>query len=275
MQVDDFLNSLNGIGTLSYVGYTTLNEPIPMLSKGESEAKILLIGSTHAREYVTSYLLRDLFIEYQGLTRVDLVPMLNIDGVRLCLDGLNSLPLKMRDRITLLRLNNGSTDFSLWKANIRGVDLNVNCDADWGKGEKNILYPSPENYIGPCPFSENESYAIKRLIDNGNYALVVCYHSKGEEIYYGFKNNLKYKSTALKVANALKYKLKRTPRSSGGIKDYFTLSTSRLGLTVEVGNDNLKHPIGLSELENLKIRHAGIINLLAKLGEELWKKYNL
>lgn len=276
MQVSEFLSSLNDINcTLSYIGESTLGEKIPMLSKGaKRQGGVLLIGATHAREYVTAYLLRDLIKEYEGSYPIDVVPMLNVDGVRLSQGGLNALPLKLRDRISLLRVNGGSTDFSLWKANVRAVDLNVNCDANWGQGEGNLTYPSPQSYIGPCPFSEVESYAIKRVIDEGNYALVVCYHSKGEEVYYGFGSNHLYKAEATLCSNALGYKLKRTPKSTGGIKDYFTHSTGRLGLTVEVGSDKLSHPIGLEHLEELKERHKGILEIYAEIAKRLWTKYN-
>ncbi|MBQ8177641.1 MAG: hypothetical protein IJ033_00455 [Clostridia bacterium] len=276
MRVKDFLDSLNENYTPTYIGETTLGTPIPMISKGSGESgRVLLIGATHARENITAPLLKALMDEYQGDYPVDCVPILNVDGVTLVTEGLNDIPLRVRDRMALLRVNGGSTDFSLWKANIRAVDLNVNCDANWGEGKGNLSYPSPSSYVGPCPFSEVESYAIKRLIDSTPYALVVCYHSKGEEVYYGFGSNHKYKAQAQRVANRLKYKLKRTPYSTGGIKDYFTLSTDRLGLTVEVGSDTLTHPIGLEHLDELKKRHSGIINLYAEIAKELWTKYDL
>lgn len=271
MQVQEFLDSLSSFENLSTVGSTLLDTPIPMISKGKGErGKVLLIGAVHAREYVTAPLLTSLIEDYNGEYPVDCIPLLNVDGVRLAVEGLNALPLKLRDRATLLRLNGGSTDFSLWKANVRGVDLNVNCDADWGNGKGNVNYPAPEGYVGPCPFSENESYAVKKLIDSSNYALVVCYHSKGEEVYYGFKHNLKYKNEALRVARKLGYKLKTTPHSTGGIKDYFTYKTGYLGLTIEVGNDKLAHPITLDHLEELKIKHKGIINLFTDIAKRIW-----
>lgn len=276
MRINDFLDSLKDTPRYSVIGETTLGEPIPMISKGSTgEGGVLLIGATHAREYITAPLLKALMDDYEGDYHVDCVPILNIDGVRLCAEGLNELPLKLRDRIALMRLNCGSTDFGLWKANARGVDLNVNCDAGWGEGEENVRYPSSENYIGPCPFSEQESYAVKRLIECGNYATVVCYHSKGEEVYYGYNGNYKYKDEAKLVADALGYRLKRTPRSHGGIKDYFTLRTGRLGLTVEVGSDELSHPIDISHLEELKERHKGIINLYTEIAKKLWTSYDL
>ncbi len=276
MQVKKFLDSLNENYSPTYIGKTTLGMPIPMISKGVGNVgKVLLIGATHAREYITAPLLKDLMDGYNGDYPVDCVPMLNIDGVTLVTEGLNDIPLRIRDRISLLRVNDGSTDFSQWKANIRAVDLNVNCDARWGEGKGNVKFPSPSSYIGPCPFSEVESYAVKRLIDDNSYSLVVCYHSKGEEVYYGFGDNHKYKAQAKKVADRLGYTLKRTPLSTGGIKDYFTFSTSRLGLTVEVGSDALQHPIGLEHLDKLKERHKDIIHLYAETAKELWTRYDL
>ena len=276
MQVTEFLDSLNSTGTLSYIGETTLGTPIPMVSKGKGEmGKVLLLGAVHAREYITAPLLHSLMKEYDGEYPVDCIPMLNIDGVTLVTEGLNGIPLTMRNRISLLRVNDGSTDFSLWKANIRAVDLNVNCDADWGQGKGNLTRPAPSGYIGPCPFSELESYTVKRLLDNNSYALVVCYHSKGEEVYYGYGRNHKYKKQAKAVADRLGYALKRTPHSTGGIKDYFTLTTNRLGLTIEVGSDNLSHPIGLEHLDELKEKHKGIINFFTEIAKELWTEYGL
>ena len=276
MQVKEFLESLEQMGgTCIDVGTSTLGEKIPLFHKGNSlPGGVLLVGGTHAREYVTSYLLRDLFKEYVGDYPVDVIPMLNPDGVRLSLEGLNGLALTLRDRTLLSRINNHSLDFSLWKANARGVDLNVNCDARWGQGKSNICYPSPENYVGPHPFSEMETLFIKKVLEKGNYALVVCYHSKGEEVYYGFDKNVKYQGEAKLVANRLGYALKRTPHSTGGIKDYFTLTTGRLGLTIEVGSDTLTHPIGLEYLNIIKQKHKGIITLYAEIAKRLWTKYN-
>ena len=273
MQVQQFLDNLNKVGTLSYVGETALNTPIPMISKGKGEkGKVLLVGAVHAREYITAPLLLDLINDYDGDYPVDCIPLLNVDGVSLVTEGLNGLTLKLRDRQTLLRLNGGSTDFSLWKANLRGVDLNLNADADWGKGRGNLNYPNPEGYIGPFPFSEKESYAVQRLIDSNDYALMVCYHSKGEEVYYGYKRNHRYRKEALRVAEKLQYKLKTTPYSTGGLKDYFTLKTGYLGLTIEVGSDALSHPITLDHLEELKERHKGIINLYTEIAQKIWTK---
>ena len=68
--------------------------------------------------------------------------MTNPDGVALALGGLSSV--KEPSRADFLRGLNGGEDFSLWKANANGVDLNVNFDARWGAGIKNVFSPARE-----------------------------------------------------------------------------------------------------------------------------------
>lgn len=259
-------------GCLTIIGETVLGYGIPMLTKGSGEEKILLIGGTHAREHIASNLLFELFERYKGDYRIDCVPVLNIDGVLLARNGLNALPLRMRDREYLLKLNK-SRDFSLWKANIRGVDINVNFDAGWGEGKENVMCPGPESYIGKYPGSEPETRAVEKLLNKKDYALAVSYHSKGEEVYFGFRDDNRYREQAERFSKYLSYQLKETPGSAGGIKDYWTKTTGRLGLTVEVGSDSFPHPYPESELDNLIKRHEGSLELLTEIGKELWINY--
>lgn len=260
-------------GRLTYIGKTQRGYPIPMLTKGTTAERILLVGAVHAREHITTDLLLALFAGYEGDYTIDCIPMLNIDGVFLAKGGLNALKLKPKERDALLALNGGSADFSLWKANIRGVDLNVNYDADWGTGAQNVWEPRSANYVGACPASEPETRALLPLLDNPHRSLVVAYHSKGEEVYYGYKEHNAYRPEAARYADHLGYALKETPGSAGGIKDYFTKTTRRLGLTVEVGRDDLPHPYPLAELPALIQQHAGSLPLLAELARGLWTKY--
>ena len=77
----------------------------------------------HGREYITAKLA---FAHYRfGLQKGScwLIPLANPDGALLSQTGINSAPKSERER---LRKINKSDDFSLWKANGRGVDLNVN-----------------------------------------------------------------------------------------------------------------------------------------------------
>ena len=255
-------------GNISYIGRTFLGYPIPMISKGEGSVRVLVVASVHAREFITSFLAFKLFESYNGDVRFDLVPCLNIDGVILSRCGVNGTPLSLKDREFLLSVNKNSKDFSLWKANARAVDINLNFDAGFGKGLGNLKKPAPHGYIGKKVESEPETKAIAKLIRENDYKIAVAYHSKGEEVYWGFKDDTSYEAEAQEFANFLGYKLKETRHSTGGIKDYFTLHTKQLGLTVEVGDDNLAHPLSKEILPSLVEKHTGSWELLAELAKQ-------
>lgn len=78
----------------------------------------------------------------ERLPAICFVPLVNPDGAMLVKYSLDGAEFSSRE--FLKRVNNNSTDFSKWKANGRAVDLNVNFDADFGKGESNVFYPAPE-----------------------------------------------------------------------------------------------------------------------------------
>lgn len=249
-------------GTLSFIGKTALGYDIPMLSKGKSK-KTLYIGGVHAREYITAYLLIELFKDFDG--EVSVVPLLNIDGTILSRRGVSFLQERFvesaDERIKFLLEVNGSSDFSLWKANLNAVDINVNFPARWGKGAQNVSHPSSESYIGPCPASEKETQCVINLL-NEEFKAVIAYHSKGEEVYYGLGNNFSDRDFAEKVGKFLNYEVRTTPHSTGGIKDYVCERKLGKALTVEVAPDSLCHPIKINRLPELVSRHRGIMEFI-------------
>ena len=256
------------------VGLTYLNNPIIMAKKGMDNAGggILVTGAIHAREYITAYLVCRLAQEYAGDYPVHFIPLLNTDGVFLARGGADTIP-NAKLRYELIELN-GGRDFSLWKANARGVDLNVNFDAEWGKGESNVRHKGSSDYIGPRPFSERETKTIKNVLKKRPYSLCLCYHSKGEEVYWGFGKDIRYQREAQAFADKLGYTLMQSRGSAGGLKDYFTLKYGRLGLTIEVGSDSFSHPYPLGELDNLYARHKGSLELACEIAKKLEKDGN-
>ena len=273
MLISDIISSAQRAGKVTYAGKSLYGHPIPMIRLGAPAAgAALIVGTVHAREHITGRLLTELASRYSGEYPVDVVPYLNPDGAILATEGLTAFALKNAERLRLLRLNGGSTDFSLWKANLRGVDLNVNFDAGWGTGAKNVKVPGSENYIGSYPFSEPETRLVRSLIKSGRYAVAVAYHSKGEEVYWGFGQNNDYRDEAEKIAELLGYKPKQTPDSAGGLKDYWIQETGLPGFTVEVGKDAFPHPYPESELDNLIRTHAGAFGLYAEIAERVWKR---
>jgi carboxypeptidase T len=114
-------------------------------------------------------------------TQIFLFPMLSPDGVEYGDSGSrknrvpNHGPFGFKDEITSY-----------------GVNLNRNYGFDW------ILYylfpfnfhlmvnalDSSHNYRGPRPFSENETRAVKYLVENQNISLALSFHSYSEVMFY-------------------------------------------------------------------------------------------
>jgi g-D-glutamyl-meso-diaminopimelate peptidase len=123
-----------------------------------------------------------------------------------------------------------------------------------------------------APHSETETVAAVNLLKSYRYPLVVCYHSKGEEVYWGFKENQRHKAHAEKIAAHLGYALKKIENSAGGLKDFYAQGYAGLGLTIEVGEDRFSHPYPAEQIPALIKRHRGSIELMLKIGEEIGRE---
>ena len=235
------------------VGYSRLGREIPLFHSEKGGAVVLLVGGIHAREYVTCDLVTALWEETDA---IDCIPCLNPDG-RAIAQGAE------KPRIPY------AGDKKLWKANAYGVDLNVNFDAAWGTGKSNVRSAGSENYIGPYPESEPETRAVCDLIRKRRYAVVVSYHTLGEEVYWGFGRNYAHEKEARAYADAVGYELKKSLGSAGGLKDWYCENFSGLGLTVEVGKSDWGHPCPTERLPELLNTHRGSVGLLAEIGERI------
>ena len=79
------------------IGYSTLGRKIFAFAVGCGRPKVQY--AIHAREYITYYLAIKQIKDAIGTIKVGqgtvyFVPVVNIDGVALCIDGLNSVPEK-------------------------------------------------------------------------------------------------------------------------------------------------------------------------------------
>jgi g-D-glutamyl-meso-diaminopimelate peptidase len=231
---------------------------------GRGRRNILFVGAHHGSEYITGSLLYELLIaassssgEIFGVDRevyyssftLWVVPVLNCDGVSLSAEGLSDSPLRER----LLAMSDG--DFSRWKANARGVDLNHNYAVGFDKyklieRERGIT-PGATLYSGEYPESEPESRALADLARSLQLSLSVSLHSQGEEIY-AFPKSAERVGRAL--ADELGYRLTRPEGTAayGGFSDFTAGALGIPSLTLEVGRG--ENPLGISEF--LRIRHA-------------------
>ncbi len=222
-------NSLYGRPILCY---GVIKSPYP---------KAIIQGTIHAREYITGYLTLKLIKDFYKNGKVGsiyFIPILNPDGVMISLK---------KDK--------------LYKANGRGVDLNVNFDARWSTGIENVREKASANYIGEKPFSEPETKAIRDFTLKIKPDYTISYHSKGQEIYYEFFQKEKNRDLefAKEIAFLTGYQIKETPNSAGGYKDWCIQELKIPSLTIEVGDDRLKHPITKRHLRKIYKQNKGII----------------
>ena len=260
MEFSKELNMLKNLPNIDseVIGYSVLNRPIYMFHAGPKFGKQVFIeGGIHAREYVTSLVLFQLISylsENPPETGIYIVPVVNPDGVALVLNGLNSIA-DFQKREMIKNINNGE-NFSLWKANANGVDINVNFDAGWGTGVQNIFSPARENFVGYYPNSEPETKAIIRALIRVKPELVISLHTKGEVIYYGYeklsqKALKRDEDLAIKMGELLGYFPVKSIGSAGGVQDFASYILEVPAVTIELGNNNLNHPIGADFADEL------------------------
>ena len=159
-----------------------------------------------------------------------------------------------------------------WKANIRGVDLNLQFPAGWEQARQikftqGFTRPSPRDFVGFGPLTEPESLAIYNFTLEHNFRLILAYHSQGEVIFWQFQNFNPPRAREIGKAfeRASGYSLEETPFNSSfaGYKDWFIQNYNRPGYTIEVGLG--ENPLPLSQFAEIYRDNLGILVLGAIL----------
>ncbi len=245
----DDVNYLTREGAESgHIGASRYGRMIPYIRLGGGSHSVIVTAGIHAREHVSSlFAVKQIYKMFASVPdcSVYFVPMVNPDGNVLVSEGADAFGF---DKKRLTALNGGGNDFSLWKANAAGVDLNVNFDALWGTGVSNVRTAGPENYIGESPFSEPETRALAEFTRKIKPVLTLSYHAKGREIYYEFGQKgdalLRDVKIAEYAALLTGYGLIRGTRgSAGGYKDWCVSALGIPSLTVELVGDSYSHPL--------------------------------
>lgn len=239
------------------IGQSTLGKNILATHIGSFDGtQIIIQGGIHAREYISTLLMIEQarYLNANNLVTdggIYFIFLTNPDGAEIVLDGINNLPCDITKQY--LTIANGSEDFSKYKANINLVDLNTNFDVDWGTGSQNTFCPNSQNFIGFYPNSEREVNNLINFTNRIRPALTISYHSKGEVIYYGFageseQNVIRDRMIGEQLSELTGYPLIFTEESSGGYKDWCIRYLQIPSYTIEVGNENLEHPISEESL---------------------------
>ena len=245
-----------------------------------SGPQVLIQAGIHAREFITTLLTIELARNLHNTETIKdggiyFIFLANPDGVEIVLDGLTNIPCEITKNYLTLG-NNNSTDFSQFKANVNLVDLNTNFNANWGEGSLNTTCPNSENFIGFYPESERE---VKSLIDftlKTKPLITLSYHSKGNIIYWGFENQTEEQtnrdySIGMKISEITGYPLIFTENSTGGYKDWCIKNLTIPAYTIEVGDENLNHPISEEYLPEIYLRNKDIPLTTLNLAKEYSK----
>lgn len=270
------------------IGQSFFGRPIRALIIGNGERRVIYSAAHHANEWITALVLLKFAEElaqamesngriYGILAKniaaaatIYLVPMVNPDGVNLVVGASPQGSLPYENARALAEFYPDIPFPSGWKANIQGVDLNLQYPAGWLQAREikflqGFTRPGPRDYVGRAPLSQPESRALAEFTDGLDPTLVLAYHSQGEVIYWQFRD---YdvpgaETLAKEFARLSGYALEETPYASSfaGYKDWFIQRYRRPGFTIEVGQG--ENPLPLSQFEKIYADNLGILTTAA------------
>jgi g-D-glutamyl-meso-diaminopimelate peptidase len=258
------------------IGHSVEGKPIDMLIVGKGKKKVHINGSFHGNEWITTAVLMKFINEYaraltieasmNDVSSLDLyknttllaVPMVDPDGVDLVLHG---PPKDAELKEFVLNLNKGKKDFSSWKANIRGVDLNNQFPARWELEQpRKPKKPAPRDYPGKAPLTEPEAIAMAQAAQKYDFDRVVALHTQGKELYWGFEGEEPMpvsQQIAEEFERVSGYKAIRYVDSYAGYKDWFIQEFRRPGFTIELGFG--VNPLPLGQFDKIYEETRGIL----------------
>ena len=267
---------------------TAFQRPIRTLVIGNGERKVIYSASHHANEWITSLVLlkyaEDLAQAIQNgaqiggvsaqtiadTTTIYMVPMVDPDGVDLVTGAIGPGNIQY-DLARRLAQDYPDIPFPEgWKANLLGVDLNLQYPAGWLqareiKFSQGYTSPGPRDYVGRAPLNQFETQALAGYTEFIDPELVLAYHSQGKEIYWRFQDYEVPGAEELgqQMAEASGYTLANVPYASGfaGYKDWFIQEFRKPGYTVEVGSG--ENPLPLSQFDEIYRDNVPILTIAA------------
>ncbi len=270
------------------LGSTAFQRPIRTLVIGNGPRTVIFSASHHANEWITSLVLLKYVEELAGAiasggsfygtpaqalrdaVTIYTVPMVDPDGVDLVTGAIRPGELQYT-LAQSLAANYPDIPFpDGWKANLLGVDLNLNYPAGWLmareiKFSQGYTMPGPRDFVGRAPLNQLETQALSGYTEYIDPDLVLALHSQGKEIYWQFGSYEVPGAEALgrQMAEASGYTLAEPAYSSSfaGYKDWFIQQFRRPGYTVEVGLG--ENPLPLSQFDEIYRDTVPILTIAA------------
>ena len=265
---------------------TAFQRPVRTLVIGNGPRKVIFSAAHHANEWITTLVLlkyaEDLAQAIQSggqiygypaqaisdAVTIYMVPMVNPDGVDLVVGAIGPGNIQYDLAHRLARDYPAIPFPEGWKANLLGVDLNLQYPAGWLqareiKFSQGFSSPGPRDYVGRAPLNQFETQAMAGYTDFIDPDLVLAYHAQGREIYWQFMDIEVPGARELgeKMAQASGYTLAETPYNSAfaGYKDWFIQQFRRPGYTIEVGMG--ENPLPLSQFDEIYRDNVPILTI--------------
>lgn len=272
------------------IGRSVMGKNILALSMGTGFKEVSYNATHHANEWITTPVLLKYLEDYASAysrggsisdgtggsvpasflySKVTLymVPLVNPDGLDLVAGVLDSGPYFINART--YASNYPSIPFpSGWKANISGIDLNLQYPALWEQAREikfaqGFTSPAPRDYVGNSPLEAPESRAMYNFTLAHNFSLILAYHTQGEVIFWRFADYMPPRSAEIvtRMTAASGYAALETPQGSAyaGYKDWFIQNYNRPGYTIEAGLGT--NPLPISQFTEIYRDNVGIMTL--------------
>ncbi len=272
------------------IGQTEKGKNIKAVRLGKGKRSILLVGSHHGREWLSSKLLMRMLEEYAAAYRVGkpvgeyrtesldevsiwFIPMLNPDGVSIQQGDLSNL--NVLEKAAVWKMNRYSRNWSRWKANANGIDLNRQYPAGWKEVMSHETKPTYQFYKGRQPLEAAEAIALTDFTKKIDPLIAVSYHTSGREIFWHYNNKRKNMARdygiAKKTAELTGYELTFPDKEAvgSGYTDWFITEFRRPGMTIELSYlvDETNPPLTVFPEEWERNRLVGI--MLVKEAKQL------
>ncbi len=263
---------------------TAFGRPVRTLVIGQGDRKVIYSAAHHANEWITTPVILKFMeelaqafqsggklygVEAQNILKaatIYSVPMVDPDGVDLVTGAIQPGTLeyetanRIADNFPSIPFPNG------WKANLLGVDLNLQYPAGWLqareiKFSQGFTRPAPRDYVGRSPLDQRESIALADYTEAIDPALVLAYHTQGQVIYWQFRDYdvRGARELAEEFSRLSGYAVEDTPYESSfaGYKDWFIQNWRRPGFTIECGAG--ESPLPLEQFDEIYRDNLGIL----------------
>ena len=249
---------------------TVFGRKVQALTVGTGQRKVLFAGAFHANEWITALVLLK-FAEQlaaeddlKAKATVHFVPMVDPDGVDLVVGAATEEEVALAEK---LAENYPGIPFpDGWKANLLGVDLNLQYPAGWLQAREikfmqGYTKPGPRDFVGIAPLWEKEARALADYTIRVDPDVVVAYHTQGKEIYWQFEDIFVPGARELGevFARVSGYRLAQVAYNSSfaGYKDWFIKVFRRPGYTIEAGAG--ENPLPLTDFDEIYKDNVGIL----------------